>query len=712
MKASRSLQLLLVVPTLLIMVSALLLIGYSLYSLNSQYTIASDAQVEDLGVIEEAARFGVEIGRIQTRVAAALHGARSGTLSELQLYRMHSAIVNDLERLGERVHWLAAAGLVIRANHDSAVGLREAFDSYRRFVIMSTDVIAVDPAVAAGYISEAVVHYRDFSIYANRITRLLAERSAEHNREQQAAFNETLGRVLLIGLPALAGIMLLVILVARHASRGLVDIADGLGQLASNPQSNLPLPRVEAMAEDASGEFSSIANTLLGFRDALERQRQAEERAYQLTFYDPLTDLPNRRLLGERVGHAFTACLRQDQHAAILWVDLDDFKTLNGLRGHGCGDLLLREVAHRLREAVDENDTVARLGGDEFGILVESLGSEPSQAARGIEGLVARIYAIFDRPMTIEGEATHTTASVGGVLFNGREDSVDDILRYAETAMYRAKEEGRNTFRFYNPQMQEQLEARLRLERELYQAVEDDQLQLFYQLQVNQRDEPVGVEALLRWIHPERGLIPPLEFIPLAEETGSILPMGLWVLETACDQLRAWSGDPVAGGLTVAVNVSARQFMQPDFVEQVRRALDERGVRPERLKLELTESTVLEDLDTAVTTMRALRAIGVHFSLDDFGTGYSSLQYLKRLPLDQLKIDQSFVSDITVDSDDATIVETIIAMGHAMGLQVIAEGVETREQQDFLSRHGCQLYQGYLFSRPLPRDELARRLNQ
>ena len=707
MKASRSLQLLLVLPTLLIVVVALAMLAGTVSSLDGQYRAASEEQSDDLAVIEEAARFGADIGHIQQRVAAALRGAKSGELDELQLYRMHTAIVDDLEDLHERVEWLATAGLVISANHDSARGLLQEFAAYRRFVLMSTDVIAVDPAVASAYIDEAVVHYRDFAIYANRITRLLAERSGLRNLEQRDAFDNVVGRVMLIGLPALVGIMLLVMLGARRASQGLLDIADAVGRLSIQENGKIPLPRIESMARRTSGEFRSIARTLLGFRDALERQRAAEEKAFQLTFYDPLTELPNRRLLGERLGHAHTACLRQGQYGAVLWVDLDDFKSVNDLLGHASGDQLLVEVALRMRRVVEDTDTVARLGGDEFAVLMESLGPDDTRAAQAVEALVGRIHDAFRAPVLLDGEPVHFTASIGVVLFNGTEGGETDYLRHAETAMYRAKEEGRDTFRFFNPGMQDQLERRIRLENEMRQAVDSGQLRLLYQLQVDEGDVPVGVEALLRWEHPERGLLSPLEFIPLAEETGLIVPMGQWVLESACERLREWGEAPATCDLTVAVNVSARQFMREDFVTRVCKEIERTGIEPGRLKLEVTESVVLESLEVAIEKMQALRAIGIHFSLDDFGTGYSSLQYLKRLPLDQLKIDRSFVSDITEDEDDATIVETIIAMGHAMGLDVIAEGVETRAQQQFLRQRGCRLYQGYLFSRPLAPEALA-----
>ncbi len=448
----------------------------------------------------------------------------------------------------------------------------------------------------------------------------------------------------------------------------------------------------------ADGRPCGIIGVIL---DITER-KQAEQQIHQLAFYDPLTELPNRRLLMDRLHQEFAIGARTGQHGAALFLDLDNFKTLNDTKGHDIGDMLLVEVAQRLKSCVRDGDTVARLGGDEFVVVLESLSASATDAAAQAEHVAEKIRASLSEPYVLRQHRYHSTPSIGIALFRGHQDSLDNLLKYADTAMYQAKTAGRNAIRFYDPEMQAAIEARADLEDELRQALARRQFRLHYQVQVDSRGKPAGAEVLLRWEHPERGLVSPAQFIPLAEDTGLIVPMGLWVLQTACAQLAAWVDEEPTAGISIAVNVSARQFRQPDFVAQVRQVIEESGARPELLKLELTESTVLENVEDTIVRMRELKQLGVSFSMDDFGTGYSSLQYLKRLPLDQIKIDQSFVRDLTSDPNDAAIVQTIIAMTRALGLNVIAEGVETEAQRDFLDSHGCHAFQGYLFGRPLP----------
>jgi diguanylate cyclase (GGDEF)-like protein/PAS domain S-box-containing protein len=446
------------------------------------------------------------------------------------------------------------------------------------------------------------------------------------------------------------------------------------------------------------GKPSGIIGVIL---DITERKR-AEEQIHQLAFFDVLTHLPNRRLLLDRLQHAFAASARTRQYGAIMFLDLDHFKTLNDTKGHEIGDLLLIEVAARLTSCVRDGDTVARLGGDEFVIVLEALGAGLDQAANRAERVAEKIRDALGQPYQLKERTHHTTPSIGIAMFKGHQDSVDDLLKYADVAMYQAKTAGRNAIRFYDPETQSAIEERADMETELRVALEERQFLLYYQVQVDGRHRPLGAEVLLRWEHPQRGLVPPMQFIPLAEETGLIVPIGLWVLQTACAQLKAWQGSALTRDLTLAVNVSAKQFRQPDFVARVRRVLQESGAKPSHLKLELTESMVLENVEDTIEKMRELKLLGVSFSMDDFGTGYSSLQYLKQLPLDQIKIDRSFVRDIATDTNDAAIVQTIIAMSDALGLNVIAEGVETQAQHEFLDEHGCHVFQGYLFGKPLP----------
>ncbi len=357
-------------------------------------------------------------------------------------------------------------------------------------------------------------------------------------------------------------------------------------------------------------------------------------------------------------------------------------------------------------------DTVSRLCGDEFVVVLDALSAVADEAAAQADMVAEKIRAALSQPYQLTSHIQHTTPSIGVVLFRGHQQGLDDVLKHADTAMYQAKTAGRNTIRFYDPLMQAAIEARAELEEELRHALERKQLCLYYQIQMDSLNRPLGAEALLRWQHPQRGFIPPAKCIPLAEETSLIVPIGLWVLQTACAQLKAWQGDELTRNLTLAVNVSAKQFRRPDFVTQVQRALVETGARPALLKLELTESIVLKNVDDTIAKMRELRLMGVGFSMDDFGTGYSSLQYLKLLPLDQIKIDQSFVRDIANDPNDAAIVQTIIAMSEMLGLNVIAEGVETEEQREFLDLRGCHAFQGYLFGRPLPLQDFEAALKE
>ena len=437
----------------------------------------------------------------------------------------------------------------------------------------------------------------------------------------------------------------------------------------------------------------------------ISKRKLAEQRIHQLAFYDELTGLPNRRLLLDRLNQALAVSDRNGRYGALMFIDLDHFKTLNDSKGHDIGDLLLVEVAHRLQQCVRDGDTVARLGGDEFVVVLEMLNSSVNEAVTQAELVGEKIRDALNLPYQLNQHAHNTTPSIGIVLFKGHQENTDNLLKYADIAMYQAKASGRNSIRFYDPDMQAALEARVQMESELRSALEKQQFRLYFQVQVDSLRRPIGAEVLLRWEHPERGLVSPLQFIPLAEETGLILPMGLWVLQTACIQLNAWKKDILTRDLTLAVNVSARQFRQADFVAQVQRVLLETGAKPSLLKLELTESIVLENVEDTINKMREIKVLGVSFSMDDFGTGYSSLQYLKRLPLDQIKIDQSFVRDITTDPNDAAIVQTVIAMTGALGLNVIAEGVETEAQREFLEQRGCHAFQGYLFSKPVPIEQ-------
>jgi diguanylate cyclase (GGDEF)-like protein/PAS domain S-box-containing protein len=442
------------------------------------------------------------------------------------------------------------------------------------------------------------------------------------------------------------------------------------------------------------------------FRD-ISSLKKSEQDIHQLAFYDPLTSLPNRRLLMDRLQQALAVSARNLRYGALLFLDMDHFKIINDTRGHAAGDLLLIEAARRLISCVREGDSVARLGGDEFVVLLEELDSEVNEAANQTEMVAEKILHELGKPYVLKNFESHLTVSIGIGLFINHNESAESLLQHADVAMYQAKSAGRNAIRFFDPRMQAALDAHTALEADMRHALNKQQFCLHYQIQVDSLQRALGAEVLLRWNHPLHGLISPVQFIPLAEESGLIVPIGLWVLEKSCAQLVAWQCQALTRDLTLAVNVSARQFRQNNFVVQVQHVLQESGARPSQLKLELTESVVLENVEDTIAKMRELKLLGVSFSMDDFGTGYSSLQYLKRLPLDQIKIDQSFVRDITTDPNDAAIVQTIIAMTEALGLNVIAEGVETEQQFEFLDLRGCHAFQGYLFSKPLPIEQFG-----
>ena len=428
----------------------------------------------------------------------------------------------------------------------------------------------------------------------------------------------------------------------------------------------------------------------------------AEDEIQHLVYYDPLTGLPNRRLLLNRLRKTLAASARNNQEGSLLFIDLNSLKMLNDTLGHEIGDLLLQQVAQRLVACIREGDTVARIGGDEFVVMLEDLGGYVLDAAEQTKVVSNKIFAALNHPYDLASHEYYGSASIGATLFNGQKQSIDALLKEMDIALIQAKKEGHNSLCFFDPKMQETVNARAALENELHLALENQEFQLYYQIQMDDSHCPLGAEALIRWIHPEHGVVSPAHFIPLAEEMGLILPLGRWVLETACAQLAAWQQDALTRQLVLAVNVSAKQFRQHDFVTLVHSALQHNHLNPALLKLELTESLLLDDIEGTIATMTALKEIGVQFSLDDFGTGYSSLQYLKRLPLDQIKIDQSFVREITTNNSDRAIVRTIIAMAKSLGMNVIAEGVETEEQRQLLLNKGCTHYQGYLYSKPVP----------
>jgi diguanylate cyclase (GGDEF)-like protein/PAS domain S-box-containing protein len=461
-----------------------------------------------------------------------------------------------------------------------------------------------------------------------------------------------------------------------------------------------------AAVKNKSGVVTHYVATLMD----ITLTKAAAEEIRTLAFYDPLTGLPNRRLLLDRLNQALASSARHGRIGAILFLDLDHFKILNDTLGHDIGDLLLKQVAERLTSCIREGDTVARLGGDEFIILLEELSGDVLSAATQVEAISYKILTLLNQPYYFQHNEYRNGSSIGIVLFSDHQQSPEELLKQADIAMYQAKKSGRNTLRFFDPQMQDTINARVALEHELRKALRNKEFDLHYQIQVDENNKPIGAEVLIRWLHPELGYISPVKFIPLAEETGLILSIGHWVLETACAQLHNWQQTPLLKELTLSVNVSVKQFHQAEFAAEVQEIINRYNFNPAKLKLELTESILLDGIEAIIETMQILREMGIQFSLDDFGTGYSSLQYLKKLPLDQLKIDQSFVRDIVDDLHDRSIVRTIIAMAQNLDLNVIAEGVESEAQRLLLLNKGCKSFQGYLFGRPVAIQEFERSL--
>ncbi len=457
-------------------------------------------------------------------------------------------------------------------------------------------------------------------------------------------------------------------------------------------------------------EGGVITNYVGNFSDITE-DKEAEAAIHRLAYYDALTGLPNRRLLQDRITQAIAASARSEAYGAVLFVDVDHFKTLNDTRGHSVGDLLLMDVAQRLRANVRQSDTVGRQGGDEFVILLDNLSCEMSEAATMAQQLGEKLRATMEKPFNLNGVEYNCKISVGISLLT-KDDALEDLLKHADLALYKAKDAGRNTLRFFDPVMQKELEFRIALESELNLAILEEQFCLYYQPQVDDKGHVKSVEALIRWHHPKRGLVLPNDFISLAEDTGLILTIGKWVMKTACSQLKQWEKHPHTSALKIAVNVSVKEFRQSDYVAQVEHIIKASGINPLLLKLELTESIVVENMENTIEKMNALKQLGITFSMDDFGTGFSSLSYLAQLPLSQLKIDKSFVNNVPGRKNDEMITRTIITMGRGLEMNVIAEGVEMQAQREFLEANGCTAYQGYLYSRPLPIIELEEFLKR
>ncbi|PWI33199.1 bifunctional diguanylate cyclase/phosphodiesterase [Vibrio albus] len=461
---------------------------------------------------------------------------------------------------------------------------------------------------------------------------------------------------------------------------------------------------IECRGKVVYGE-DGIPEKISGFLQDVTDRKQDEEQITQLAYYDPLTQLPNRRLLLDRLNQTIAMTQRSQTYNVLLCMDIDDFKTWNDSHGHEYGDILLQEISTRIQSCLYQGDTVSRVGGDEFVIILSNFSGNSIEVAAKAESVANRVALSISEPYFIRECQCNISASIGMVLFNDNRTSAHELMKQADIAMYQAKEGGKNTVRFYDPLMQQEIKVRMKLENELRIAIEEQQFTLFYQPQVDQSGRIFGAEALIRWNHPLDGLVCPDRFIPIAEETGLIIPMGDWVLDTACQQLNLWQQDENRRDLTLSVNVSYVQFRQPSFVDKVCELMQKYQLEHGKLKLELTESLFVDDIELVISRMTTLNNLGIEFSIDDFGTGYSSLQYIKRLPLSQLKIDRAFVSALDTNMNDQSIVNMIILMAKELGMSVIAEGVENQSQREHLEKFGCLNYQGYFFSKPIPIEE-------
>ncbi|WP_342620473.1 EAL domain-containing protein [Rhodoferax sp. GW822-FHT02A01] len=480
---------------------------------------------------------------------------------------------------------------------------------------------------------------------------------------------------------------------------GLTQFSDQLAQ------GNFYKPLAWSRPDELGTLARQMDNMRMVMVDDIAKRKEADETIHNLAFYDPLTQLPNRRLLRERLKMAAVASERSGQYFALLFLDLDNFKTLNDTLGHSVGDELLIQVGISLIESVRADDTVARLGGDEFVVILQRVGSEPDAAAQLTRQIAEKICKTISKPSLLASQMHVISTSIGVTLHCGARMDIDVYLKEADLAMYQAKAAGRNCVCFFDEQMHTTLLQSANLEASLRDAIRGEEFLLLYQPQVMQTGHIMGAECLVRWMHSDRGLVSPNEFIPIAEKTGLILPLGQWILEQACTKLAIWSRHELLSQLSISVNISACQLHQPDFVDVVLSTVTRSGANPRRLKLELTESQLIDNTEDIIEKMQLLKEKGIGFSLDDFGTGYSSLSYLRRFPLEQLKIDQSFVRDVLVDTNDAVITKMVIALAESLGLAVIAEGVEHEAQREYLARHGCNAYQGYLFGRPMPDTE-------
>ena len=709
MKPTQSLIMFFLLPVLMIIIPALILGGLALTLAREKALESHRIQSADLATLVEMANFERRLGGLHESLVQALDESRDNQLSKLDRYSEYSYIDQQLDEIGERIEHLSTSGLIDDLHADNAETLLLSFQEYRRFIDMANEAATLNQNNVGDFLQEAEANFNRFIIFTQRTFEALTERANQRHQQSFHSLSQSIATLVLLGVGLLSILAIAAVFASWRINQRLVTVGDAILALSNTRQELPEFADIQRLSQRRDGQLKRIASALLSFRKTEQQRREAEFKVHRLAYYDTLTQLPNWRLMKEHLQHSIDSNQQTNTFGALIYLDVDDFKRINDSCGHPAGDSLLQDISRRLSALDMDGTTLGRVGGDEFVLIADGLSSDELKAADKAEVVAERIQRSFSEPYMFNDKAHSLSVSIGVTLFNGTGENVDSLFQYSNAAANLAKLSSPNGLRFYDPAVQAELEAKTELERDLRLAIEQQQFVLVYQTQVDSTGKAVGAEALIRWQHPQLGFVSPGTFIPLAEETGLIVPIGQWVLEAACDQLVAWADDETTAHLTLAVNVSAKQFQQPDFVDSVSCALAKSGALPHLLKLELTESTVIGNVDDTIARMHQLKALGITFAMDDFGTGYSSLQYLKRLPLDQIKIDQSFVRDLHQNPDDMAIVQTIIAMGHALGLNVIAEGVETQAHWRYLNDHQCHAYQGYYFCKPVPAIEMVQR---
>lgn len=708
MKPSQSLLMVFLLPILMLVLPALLLLISATAMFQEQLLQNRAQQLKDLDALTHMAAFDRKLIKLHQRITHVFSETESANLDTMQRYAEYTLIRQELAYIEESINQLVTSDLIDDLGHSDDVALLSAFNQYQRFVGMANESATLNQSELGYFLQETQQNFNTFLLFSQQVFEVLTQRAHDRHRASYDALLHSRKVISWVVFGLLSLIISAALLAAWRINKCLVVISDTILTLSDNQK---PLPNmlaIKQLSQQHSGPLQRLALALISFSDTEKQRREYEHKVHQLAFYDPLTDLPNWRLMKEHLQHSMDSSAKTNTYGALIYVDVDEFKHINDSAGHRTGDEVLQQMAKRLKTIEPLGCTIGRLSGDEFVLIIDGLDSDNIKAAEKAEFFAGHVSQALTQPYFLNSYYQFLNVSQGLVLFHGTGESVDNLFQYANAAVHLAKRRGPNNIQFFDPAVQAQLETRSELERDLRLAIEREEFVLVYQMQVDNQGRAIGAEALIRWQHPTKGFVSPGEFIPLAEESGLIVPIGSWVLRAACEQLVAWQSDEHTKDLVLAVNVSAKQFQQPTFVDDVLYALEMSGASPHRLKLELTESTVIGKIDEIIARMHHLKELGITFAMDDFGTGYSSLQYLKRLPLDQIKIDQSFVRDLHKDPDDMVIVETIIAMGRSLGLNVIAEGVETMEHWRYLNDHQCHAYQGFYFCKPVPAEEMAK----